>query len=91
MTLMNTSENYGNAIQNGIMSARNLFRAGFGPSQEDPDYIFNGIFTVSDNDRKKIASVPIPVNSENLKQGIQAGQYWGQKTGLNSKRSHKKS
>jgi len=67
--LMNKSENYDIAIRNGIISARNLFRAGFGPSQEDPDYIFNGIFTVSDNDRKKIASVPIPVNSENLKQG----------------------
>jgi len=68
-TLMIKSENYADAIRNGIMSARNLFRVGFGPSQEHPDYIFNGIFTVSDNDRKKIASVPIPVNSESLQHG----------------------
>jgi hypothetical protein len=68
-TLIKKSENYDDAIRNGIVSARNLFREGFGPSQEHPDYIFKGVFTVSDKERKMIASVPIPVTSENLKQG----------------------
>ena len=68
-TLMKKGENYDDAIRNGIVSARNLFHAGFGPSQEHPDYTFNGIFTVSDSDRKKIASVPLPVTSGNLKKG----------------------
>ena len=29
-------------------------------AERNPDYTFNGIFTISDNDRKKIASIHIP-------------------------------
>jgi hypothetical protein len=65
-SLLKNRENFADAIRNGILGARNLFTAGFGPVEKNPDYIFNGIFTISDNDRKRIASIPIPVLSHQL-------------------------
>ncbi|MFA4876440.1 MAG: RyR domain-containing protein [Methanoregula sp.] len=60
-TLLGRGDNYAEAIQNGLLSARNLFHAGFGPAGAPPDYQFGGIFAVSESDRKKIASIQIPL------------------------------
>jgi hypothetical protein len=60
-SLLKNRDNFGDAIRNGILGARNLLTAGYGPAEKNPDYIFNGIFTISDNDRKRIASITIPV------------------------------
>jgi hypothetical protein len=64
--LMINNDNFSDAIRNGILSVRNLFTAGFGPAEKKPDYIFKGIFSISENDRKRIASIPIPVTSHYL-------------------------
>jgi hypothetical protein len=81
-TLIKKSENFDDAIRNGLVSARNLYRSGFGPSQEHPDYTFNGIFTISDSDRKKIASVPIPMNSGKTNKEITGWTILGTKNRL---------
>ncbi|WP_321508180.1 RyR domain-containing protein [uncultured Methanoregula sp.] len=58
--LLTSGDNYAEAIRNGLICARKLFHAGFGPAGDHPDYQFKGIFTTGDSDRKKIASIRIP-------------------------------
>ena len=72
-SLMKDPENYPDAIRNGILSARNLFRTGFGSSPGHPDYTFSAIFSISEKDKKKIAAVEIPASALERKE---AGTGW---------------
>ena len=68
-SLMNNVDNFSDAIKNGILSARNFITAGFGPAEKKPDFSFSGIFSITENERKRIASIPIPTTTHRLTNG----------------------